>query len=244
MRARTVLGGVLLSASALAMTWGAVSAAAASSVNPTPSATGSSQVSFTVEDTSSPTPTPSSSGGGSGGGSGGHGGSGGGTGGGGTEPPACVPSTKTPPLAPSPRASPAPLRLSTHRVSQGADVLVTADGFQPGEKIVIALYSNPVKLGTFTVRTNGQVYAQVTIPKRTQLGSHTIQVIGFADCLAAASTIDIVSPRGSGTSIFPWIVWIVAGGGVALAGIGILIAYLLGWLPRGLAIAVATRAVP
>ncbi len=137
-----------------------------------------------------------------------------------------------------------PVHLSKHTVSQGGDVLVTVDGFQPAEKVVIALYSSPVKLGTFDVRSTGQVYAVVTIPKRTQLGTHTIQVTGFQDCRVAAATLEIVSPPGSGSSIFPWIVWLIAGGAVGLSALGILIAMLLGWVPNAFAIGVAARAVP
>jgi hypothetical protein len=121
---------------------------------------------------------------------------------------------------------------------------VTADGFQPGEKIVIALYSSPVKLGTFTVRSTGGVYSVVTIPKSTQLGTHTIQVTGFQDCRVAAATLQVVTPRGSGSSVFPWIVWVIAGGAVGLSVLGILIAFLLGWLPSTFVVGVATRAVP
>lgn len=237
MRNRAFVAVTLITVSVIGMTLGTFSAEAAPTDAPTPSSPGASQVGFTVVDTASPTPSPSPGGRGSGG-------SGGGAGGGGTIPPVCVPSTKSPSLAASPVAGGSPLRLTPPQASQGSDVLVRGEGFQPGEKVVIALYSKPVKLGIFTVRTNGQVYAEVTIPSRTQLGSHTIQVTGFLDCRVAASTINVVSPRGSGSSIFPWIVWLIAGGGVGAAAIGILIAFLLGMLPKGAAIGIATRAAP
>ena len=250
MRGRAPAAIALLFAATLGMGWGALSAAGAPAddLTPTAAATGSSQVSFTVG-TASPTPTPSSSpGGGStgGGSSGGSSGSGGSTPGGtgGTTAPACVPTTDTPPLAGSPAAGAGTLRLSTHRAAQGAELTVTGEGFQVGEKVVLALYSSPVKLGVFTVRSNGQLFAQVTIPHRTQLGSHTIQATGFQDCKIEAAKIDIVSPSGSGTSIFPWIVWAVAGGCVGLAAIGLLLAFALGWLPSLFAIGVSAGAVP
>jgi hypothetical protein len=238
----------LLFATTLALGWGALAAAAAPSDDPTPTAaaTGSSQVSFTVG-TSSPTPSPSSSPGGStgGGSTGGSGGSGSGSGdGGGTTPPACVPTTTTPTLSGSATAGTGTLRLNTHRAAQGAQLTVTGEGFQVGEKVVLAIYSSPVKLGVFIARTNGQLVAQVTIPQRTQLGDHTIQATGFADCKVEAAAIEIVSPSGSGTSVFPWIVWAVAGGCVGLAAIGLLLALAFGWLPSLFAIGVSAGAVP
>jgi hypothetical protein len=237
-RTRAVLVVALLSLSFAGVSWGEVSAAAAPSDDPTPLPTGSSQIGFTVVSTASPTPTPTSSTGGGSGGSGGGSGSGGGT-----TPPVCVPSTKTPSLAVTP-IKPSLLHLTPRTASQGQDVLVQGDGFQPGEKVVIALFSTPVKLGTFTVRTNGQVDAEVTIPTRTQLGSHTILAIGFADCHVGAGELSVVSPHGSGSSMFPWIVWIIAGSTVGLAAIGILMSFLLGWLPLGTASGVATRVAP
>ena len=244
MRTRGYLAAALITAAVIGASWGAVSAAAVPTDTPTPTSTGSSQVGFTVVDTASPTPTPAPTGspGGGTGGSGGSGGSGGDSGGG-TTPPVCVPSTKAPALTTVP-AEPSILRLTPKRVSQGQDMLVRGDGFRAGEKVVIGLFPAPVTLGTFTVRTNGQVYAEVTIPKRTQLGSHTIVAIGYGDCHAGAGSISVVSPRGSGSSMFPWIVWVIAGSTLGLVGIGFLIAFLLGWLPLATASGVATRAAP
>lgn len=234
MRARLFPVVALIGLSFFGVCWGTVSAAAVPTDDPTPLATGSSQIGFTVVDTAAPTPPP---GGGSGGGSGGSGGTGGGT-----TPPVCVPSTKMPSLTATPVGTQSTLRVTPSTVSQGQDILLRGSGFQAGEKVVIALYSSPVKLGVFTVRTNGQVYAQVTIPTRTQLGTHTIRAIGFLDCHGAVSTVYVVSPHGSGISVFPWIVWILAGSALCIAGVGILIAFLLGWLPFGTATAATTAA--
>ena len=244
----------ILFAGIVGASWGGLSAAAAPSGDPSPSATGSSQVGFAVGDTSSPVPTPapSSNGGGSkgggsnGGGStggGGTGGSGGSGSGGGTTPPACVPTTKTPPLNATSASSPGRLRLAANRTAQGSDVIVIGEGFQPGEKVVIAIYPNPVKLGVLTARTTGQLYAQVKMPEKTQLGTHTIGAIGFQDCKVSVGTIEIDSPRGSGSSIFPWIVWAVAGGGVGLASLGLILAFLFGWLPKLFAVSIAAGTV-
>lgn len=244
----------ILFAGIVGASWGGLSAAAAPSGDPSPSATGSSQVGFAVGDTSSPVPTPapSSNGGGSkgggsnGGGStggGGTGGSGGSGSGGGTTPPACVPTTKKPPLNATSASSPGRLRLAANRTAQGSDVIVIGEGFQPGEKVVIAIYPNPVKLGVFAARTTGQLYAQVKMPEKTQLGTHTIGAIGFQDCKVSVATIEIDSPRGSGSSIFPWIVWAVAGGGIGLASLGLILAFLFGWLPKLFAVSIAAGSV-
>lgn len=248
MRGRTLVASALVFGATVGMTWGALSAAAEPGDDPTPTATatGNSQVGFTVPDTSSPTPSPSPStgGGGHGGGGGGGGAGGGGTGGGGTTPPACMPTTTTPKLDAGPTSGAGTLRVRPGHAAQGSDVVVTGDGFQPGEKVVLALYSSPVKLGVFTVRSTGQVYAQVTIPRRTQLGAHTIQATGFQDCKVSAAQVEIVSPSGPGHSNFPWMAWVVAGGGVGIAGVCVFLAFLFGWLPNAFVVGVATRAAP
>ena len=221
------LGGVTLTTVSTA-------ASALPAGSPTPGPTGSTTIGFTIPATPTPTPT-----GGAGGG-----GSGGGGGGGGTTPPACVPNKTTIKLTAVPVPSPKPLQLTPHRVAQGGDVLVRGDGFKPNEKVVIGLYSSPVKLGTTTVRTNGQIYTEVTIPRKTQLGDHTIQVQGYTDCRIAAASINVVSPRGSGFSVFPWIVWLIVGSVVGLSAIGLLIYLALGGVARAAAIGLSAGAAP
>ena len=249
MRIRIAVAAALVTLATIAMTWGALSATAAPRADPTPSATGSSQISFTIPDTASPTPSGPASTSGSAGGSTSDGrgvstgsvGSAGGVGVGGTSSPAPVPSSAEPSITPGFASNPFPLQLDTHQVSQGAPVIVTAEGFLPGEQVLIVLYSTPVKLGVFTVRTNGQVYAEVTIPSKTPSGRHHIQVTGFQDGRVAGSTIDVGSSKSSGSSAFPGIVWMVAGGGIGLAAISILLAILLGWLPNVFVVGVAGR---
>lgn len=252
MKGRHQIAVVILFLGIVGASWGGLSASAAPSVDPppSPSATGSSQVGFTVGDTPSPTPSPSTGGGSTGGGStggGSHGGSGGsGSGdstGGGTTTPVCVPSTTTPRLPGAPSSHPGVLKLSTHEAAQGSDLTVTGEGFQVGEKVELALYSSVTKLGVVTVRTNGQLSAQIEIPEKTQLGTHTIEAIGFEDCKVSAGTLEIVSPSGSGSSLFPWIVWVVAGGGVGLACLGLILALIFGWLPKLFAVGIAARSV-
>jgi hypothetical protein len=121
-------------------------------------------------------------------------------------------------------------------------VLATSQGYKPGEKVVVSLYPQPVKLAISTVRTNGEVYANFTIPKRTSPGTHLIQVTGYQDCRVTAATVEIVSPSGAGSSIFPWIVWLTVGGAVILALLCLLFARILGWLPSGLGVGTATGA--
>ncbi len=245
MRVRLFLAFAVLVLGTVAAGWGGLSAAAVPSVDPvpTPSATGASHIGFTVGDTPSPTPSPSTGGGSTGGGSTGGGSTGGGSGSGGstggTPAPACVPTTTAPKLPASPASNPGALRLSTHQAAQGADITVSGEGFKVGEKVVLALYSNATKLGVVTVRTNGQLFAQVEIPRKTQLGTHIIEAIGFDDCKVSAGTLEIVSPHGSGSSLFPWIAWVVAGGGVGLACLGLILAIIFGWLPKLFAVGIA-----
>jgi hypothetical protein len=254
-RGRTIGSIALLGLFTVGISWGALSASAASQ-DPTPVATAPGNVSFSVDGTDSPSPSPSPSSGSTSGSGGSTGSSSSGSGSGGqSSTPAggasasagsttvCVPTTTTPVLADAPATGPTALKVSAKTLAQGSDVIVTGQGFQVGEKVVIALYPNPIKLGVATVRTNGEAYADVTIPMKTQLGEHSIQVLGFQDCRAAAATVSVVSPRGSGSSVFPWVVWFVAGGAVGVAAIGLLIAALLGWLPKAVTVGVAAAKV-
>ena len=157
MRVRTTAAAALVTVATIAMTWGALSATAAPRATPDPSATGSSQISFSVPDTASPapsgpspTPTSGSTGGSTANGSGGHTGTVGSTEGAGV----------------GGTSSPAPVRSPT----------------EPSKR--------------------------------------------------------------AGSSAFPGIVWIVAGGGIGLATISILLAILLGWLPNVFALGTAGRISP
>lgn len=251
MSRRTAAAAVLVLGAVLAALGCGLSASASPLESPSPAPTGGTSVSLTVDGTASPSPSPSTSagaGGSTGGTQGGSaGGNSGGSTGGTTQPgggaPACTPSTTTPPLSPAAAEHPSSLRLSASSAAQGTPLAVSATEFQPGEKVVIALYPNPVKLGVFTADRNGKLSARVTVPDSAPLGSHTVQAIGFQDCHVAAGPLTVVSPRGSGVSNFPWIVWAVAGGGVGVACLGMLIAFLFGWLPKGLVLGAAAGAV-
>ena len=249
----------IVTVATIAITWGALSAAAAPSADPAPSATGSGQISFIVPDTASPSPSAPPSTSGSTGGSTADGsgrktgvvGSAKDVGVGGTSSPAPAAATAPgpatasssvePSIAPGPASNPFPIQLDNHQVSQGAPVIVTAAGFLPGEKVLIVLYSTPVKLGVFEVSSNGQVSAEVTIPSATPSGKHHIQITGFQDGRVAGSSIDVGSSKRSGSSAFPGIVWIIAGGGIGLAAISILLAILFGWLPNVFALGTTGR---
>lgn len=255
MRVGSAAAAAIVTVATIAITWGALSAAAAPRADPAPSATGSGQISFTVPDTASPSPSaPPSTGASTADGNGRKTGAVGSTkdaGVGGTSSPAPAAATAPgpatasssvePSIAPGPASNPFPIQLDNHQVSQGAPVIVTAAGFLPGEKVLIVLYSTPVKLGVFEVSSNGQVSAEVTIPSATPSGKHHIQITGFQDGRVAGSSIDVGSSKHSGSSAFPGIVWIVAGGGIGLAAISILLAILFGWLPNVFALGTTGR---
>jgi hypothetical protein len=216
-------------------------ATAAWAAEPDPSSTSSSTVGVVIPGEGSPgTDTDAAPGGASGGTSGGgtRTGTGRGTGTGGGEQLAtlaesCISSSTEPTAAPTPAASPAAtLRLDVTSAAQGGEVVATGEGFQPGEQVLFTLYSSPAKLGSFTARSNGQVIGRVTIPERTQLGTHTIQALGYLDCRTENAVVEVVSPSGNGSSIFPWIVWIIVGGGLVLALIGYVVGAAAGVFPR------------
>jgi hypothetical protein len=242
---RRILPGVaLVIALGILLPLAGATAALADTEVPAPSATSSSGIGLVIPDASSGSTTDggTTSGGSSNGSSTGRSGSGRGTstaanGGGSEQLPtlatSCISATAAPTPAPAPAASPAAtLKLDVHQASQGGLVVATGEGFQPGEKVLFSLYSSPKKLGSFTVRTNGQVIARLTIPASTPTGSHTIEAVGYEDCRIEAAPLEVVSPVGSGSSMFPWIVWLVVGIALAAGAIAYVIGAAIGLLPR------------
>lgn len=80
-------------------------------------------------------------------------------------------------------------------VVAGGTVNVSETGFEPGETTHIVLYSTPVVLATVKADASGTVKASVTIPTGTQLGRHTLAVLG-SDVVKATS-LTVVAGGGS-----------------------------------------------
>lgn len=220
-----VAAGLLIAAAPLAAT-------ATEMDNPNPVATGQPTVGVTIPGPSgTPSPSPSSAAGGSSGG--------------GSSSPNPSPSPTTPscvqidddgaPAAPEVPAVPAEdegtITIDPKEASPGRTITVRAQGFTGGEVVEAMIYPEAVSIGSFDTQPDGSLEARVRLPADTSVGEHTIQLLGWSSCAAAVGDVFIVSLAGNGESIFPWIAWVIVGGGVTLAAVLALVAWLLGWLP-------------
>lgn len=175
-----------------------------------------------------------SRGGGPGGGRGGGGGSGGG-GNPGVAHGGTVCTVIGPPAAPVPPSVSAKnaqrLIITPPEAAQGAQVSFHLGGFQAGEKVQVVSYPGARVLGEVTVRGDGTVDSKIGVPANLPTGMTVIEATGWLDCRVGNGSLLVVSASGSGVSFMPESAWIFSISGLALAGICLLIAVQLGWLP-------------
>lgn len=69
----------------------------------------------------------------------------------------------------------------------GDTVRVTVTGFLPTSQINVAVFSDPVALGSFVVDSNGQAKKLWTIPDSIAAGDHTLAISG--DVAAVDNTV-------------------------------------------------------
>jgi alpha-L-fucosidase len=74
---------------------------------------------------------------------------------------------------------------------------VNGAGGTPGEQVLIVLHSDPVQLGTATVGANGTFQTAVVIPKNTEIGQHTIEVVGVSCGVTTSVPLTVIAPPGS-----------------------------------------------
>jgi hypothetical protein len=108
----------------------------------------------------------------------------------------CVEPTPTPTPTPDPTPTPEPTPtadlaaiLSSVSVTAGSSLTVTATGFTPNESVDIWLHSTPIKLGTYTVGSDGTLVQSVTIPDGAAIGAHQIEVRGAYGSAWASLTV-------------------------------------------------------
>ncbi len=105
----------------------------------------------------------------------------------------------------------------------GQVITVSAPGFAPGSPVQVDLLSTPVRLATLTADAQGVASGSVTIPLRTEAGSHEIRLTGVAsDGSAVVRSVPITVERalpqtGSDSS------WSMLRIGLLLIGFGLLI---------------------
>lgn len=67
---------------------------------------------------------------------------------------------------------------TTKTVAPGGKVTITGSGYLPNSQVTITLNSTPVLLATLQTSSAGSFSTQVTIPKNTTLGAHTLVIAG------------------------------------------------------------------
>lgn len=220
-RATAVLVSALLVAAVLSF---ATATANGSWASPAPRATGEAQVVVTIPGSpiptpsvpASPSPQPSS---------GGSGGQGGGA-------PTTPPTEPTaPPVPGSPTAEARGLRVEPDRIEAGATVVATGTGFTPGEQVQFVLYSDPVVIGSYPAAFDGSIQVEIGTPDDLRLGIHTVEATGWVSERVANDTLLVVSASGTGSTLFPWIVWTIVGSALALALIGVMRGWFAGLVP-------------
>jgi LPXTG-motif cell wall-anchored protein len=156
-----------------------------------------------------------------------------------TAPPATTTTTApaTTTTAPFPPAEPpadaddfqGPLPADT---PPGGTVVIAEPGFEPGETVVVVLYSDPKVLASVEADVNGEVRIAVALPSDTVPGAHTLVLFGETQVRKAplnvlvlpaqvpgstASTLPRTGPtRSTGPSTGAGIVLLVVGSGLVV----------------------------
>lgn len=112
----------------------------------------------------------------------------------------------------------------------GGRVTPAAEGFVKGEKVEVFIFAERVSIGTLTARDGGTFSGSFVLPADTSIGIHTIELLGWTTCTAAVGDLAVESNPGDGSSIFPWIVWLIVGIAILLAALLLLLANRLGWI--------------
>jgi LPXTG-motif cell wall-anchored protein len=114
----------------------------------------------------------------------------------------------------------------------GGTVVIAEPGFEPGETVVVVLYSDPKVLASVEADVNGEVRIAVALPSDTVPGAHTLVLFGETQVRKAplnvlalpaqvpgstASTLPRTGPtRSTGPSTGAGIVLLVVGSGLVV----------------------------
>lgn len=106
----------------------------------------------------------------------------------------------------------------TGRLVPGGTITVSADGFQPGEWVLVRLFSAPADLGYLRAAADGTVTGQVTLPTRLTAGTHRLALVGQVSGRVVWRTV-VVDAAGNARALAAT----GASGGPALAGLASLL---------------------
>ncbi|NTV40553.1 MAG: hypothetical protein HGA51_11455, partial [Demequinaceae bacterium] len=92
-------------------------------------------------------------------------------------------------VAPDPASD--QLGVSFHTVRAGDTISVWGSGYEPGEAVVLTLYSTPRQVATLTANAAGSIAGTVVIPKDVPAGSHTLEAVGADSAFSLAAGITV-----------------------------------------------------
>ncbi|MGQ0434761.1 MAG: hypothetical protein ACT452_20420 [Microthrixaceae bacterium] len=111
----------------------------------------------------------------------------------------CVdPVVPTPPTPAGPTAT-----VSSPTVTLGGTTTVTGSGFAPGEQVSVTLFSTPIRLGTATASSTGQVVHAVTIPADLEVGDHHIELVGLTSGARVSIAIEVLGAAVTAPGTLP-----------------------------------------
>ena len=93
----------------------------------------------------------------------------------------------------SPSGTANPIQNTTLTIVQGSAIKISAEGFLPNSDVSVYVFSTPVLLGTVKTDAQGKYTSSLISPNGLEIGSHTIQLIGFLkDSSAAKLSVPMV----------------------------------------------------
>ena len=121
-----------------------------------------------------------------------------------TTAPATTPTAPFPPAEPPAGATDflGPLPEDT---PPGGTVVIAEPGFEPGETVVVVLYSDPKVLASVEADVNGEVRIAVALPSDTVPGAHTLVLFGETQVRKAPLNVIVLPAQvpGSTASTLP-----------------------------------------
>jgi outer membrane protein OmpA-like peptidoglycan-associated protein len=93
----------------------------------------------------------------------------------------------------SPAGNVNPVQNTTLTIVRGSEIKISAEGFLPNSEVSVYVFSTPILLGTVKTDSQGKYTSSLLSPSGLEIGSHTIQLVGFLkDSSAAKISVPIV----------------------------------------------------
>jgi hypothetical protein len=86
--------------------------------------------------------------------------------------------------------------LNDNRVRPGEEVRFRATGYDAGERVRGTVFSEPIRVGTWTANRNGVVTGRFTVPRRLSPGRHTFQLRGLESNVIKTARFTVVTRNG------------------------------------------------